>query len=184
MRFAHVANATDDAINDLQAIYNELATLRAKACRAALIEEGVPAKQLTFRGEGLQTELKVDFIPRGDPSGVNRGVPLPAGIPFRLRLASSGVEIHRSVTDTSAVTVPCPLPTGAALCVAQDYLFEALGGVGTLPASLTFHISPELDERDVVVAELLTFLRKWTRAQLPWQAHQGHPKHAPLCTQI
>lgn len=132
---------------DVQRIMDYLARQRAEACRAALVSMGVPERQLFVTHTGRGGNIKVEFVPQVASEGSAQArddtfVPLPAGIPFRMRLKTSSRVIHEGVTEAVGEVVACALPRTERLYVAQTYLLEALAGPGTEPNACEFSIDP------------------------------------------
>jgi Ca2+-binding EF-hand superfamily protein/outer membrane protein OmpA-like peptidoglycan-associated protein len=146
-----------DSAADVAECMDQLARRRAESCKAALVAAGVPETQLFATWKGLQGQLKVDFIPRsvgydartalahvsGDAHAEAGLFPLPAGIPFELRLKSNNRLIKEGRTDVSDVLVPCPLPDGAALVVGQEYILRTMVGAGTEANEMSFFVGTE-----------------------------------------
>eukprot|EP00966_Prymnesium_polylepis_P143545 3313725-Prymnesium_polylepis.1 len=132
-----------------------LAEERAKACRAYLIELGVPHAQLFVTARGRGGHISVEFTPmeqtlslaeidaRKAAASDDELVPLPLGIPYRLRLKAGGAVVFSGVTQAIADVVSCPLPRAERLFVGQEYVFEALPGPGTEPNDVEFSLDPE-----------------------------------------
>ena len=54
--------------------------------------------------------------------------PLPAGIPYEVRLKKGGSVIMAGMTEVSESEVFCPLSHKERLIVGQTYVFEAFAG--------------------------------------------------------
>ena len=155
--------------HDVQRIMDQLARRRAEACRDALVAQGVPAEQLFVTYKGRGGNLSVDFIPEGQArtervvseaaSEMRRALdslaPLPAGIPYEVRLKKGGSIILAGMTTTAEAEVLCPLPNKERLVVGQAYIFEAFAGPGTEPNRCEFTINPDqVLERDILEIRL------------------------------
>ncbi|KAL1508415.1 hypothetical protein AB1Y20_004524 [Prymnesium parvum] len=138
---------------NVQEIMDLLARKRAESCRQALIQLGVPASQLFVTAKGRGGHLSVRFLPAdGDFDQMDalgqsielqdNLLALPRGVPYRMRLKSSGQIIFEGVTEMSGVVVSCPLPKSERFFVSQEYVFEALAGPGTEPNSVEFFLDP------------------------------------------
>ena len=162
-------------IHDVGKIMDELARRRAQACLTALVARGVPASQLSVTAKGRGGRLKVDFIPDGSAAGggararamsvdaaraeMGRAkdelAPLPAGIPYEVRLKGGGSLIAAGLTTDAEPEVYVPLPHKERLVVGQTYVFETFAGPGTEPNRCEFTIEPEeVLERDVLEVRL------------------------------
>lgn len=156
--------------HDVQQIMDILARERAVACSEALVTLGVSREQLLVTSKGRGGHIAVDFIPTEEASSLdqiakggtsdadNALVPLPMGVPFRMRLKVSGRIIFQGVTGESAEEVQCEeyiVPRSERLFVGQEYIFEALQGPGTEPNSCEFNLDPtEVRESDVIEVKL------------------------------
>ena len=168
-------------VHDVQEIMDSLARNRAKACLDALVALGVPESQLTVAFKGRGGALKVDFVPQdveGDGEGRSGGsgggagmdlaaaraemsrakeelAPLPAGIPYEVRLKKGGSVIVAGMTESEEPEVFCQLPHRERLIVGQTYIFEAFPGPGTEPNACEFTIDPSaVLERDILEVRL------------------------------
>ena len=157
--------------HDVGLIMDQLAENRATACIDALVEQGVPRSQLIPAHHGRMGGSKVDFVPegavrKGDPATKKKAeeevlkmkrelAPLPAGIPYELRLAKGGSIIMAGITGSNEPEVFCQLPHKERLVVGQRYVFEAFNGPGTEPNVCEFVIDPEeILERDILEVRL------------------------------
>ena len=141
-------------MHDVGAIMDHLARERAQACLEALVAQGVPETQLFVTATGRGGALQVDFIPEGETRGQaersaaeaemarlkDEMTPLPAGVPYELRLKRGGTVIMAGMTAASEPEVFCRLPHKERLVVGQTYVFEAFSGPGTEPNSCEFTV--------------------------------------------
>ena len=81
--------------------------------------------------------------------------PLPAGVPYEIRLKAGGSVIYAGMTEVAEPEVFCRLPDKERLVVGQTYVFEAFPGPGTEPNVCEFTIHPDqVLERDVLEVRL------------------------------
>lgn len=112
-----------DAVGDVHAIMEQLAVLRARACREALVRRGIAAERIveTTRGHGRRVEG--DSAVRFDPCSFAPYVPSLYRAEDAPAPIGDGVLqlVYSGVTTEEGHEVLCRLPSGSGLYVDEAY---------------------------------------------------------------